>query len=310
MSMRVPTIGGWTTGIVLSVLLPAAAQSPPVGQPVPSSAQSPRAAPDRQQRYRIATMERVLEGAVEHGAAITRERLQAYLPADMLLNEDARVRGFRLDGYGVFFDVSVPSLEGTLPWSFRVLDRNNLGLENAVSTLRSFIESSSPNDLDVQQAFRRLVMQAAPGSPLLSGGRDGVVNGPNGPAIAPPAAPQNAVQSAVPGPVAQGPIERTPPQAVRPNADPILDNPQEAYRLEVRDALMDVMLDHSRSLSLTAEEWLTVAARSHDERPRLAPIDNDTQTVVIRVRGADLNAYLGGQISREDARKRMDVRVF
>ncbi|MBM3772206.1 MAG: hypothetical protein FJW27_13180 [Acidimicrobiia bacterium] len=96
----------------------------------------------------------------------------------------------------------------------------------------------------------------------------------------------------------------------RPTADPILDKPQEAYRLEVRHALMDVMLDHSRSLNLLADEWLTVAARSHDERPRLAPMDNEGQTVVIRVRGADLNAYLGGQISREDARRRMDVRVF
>lgn len=300
MTMRVPTIGGWTTGIVLSVLLPAAAQSPPVGQAAPSNAQAPRTAPDRQQRYRIATMERVLEGAVEHGASITRERLQAYLPADMLLNESAQVRGFRLEGYGVFFDVSVPSLEGTLPWSFRVLDQNNLGLENAVSTLRSFIESSSPNDVDVQQAFRRLVMQAAPGSPLLSGGS----------LIPPPASPQNAVPSAVSSPPAQGPIERTPPLVERPAADPILDNPDEAYRTEVRDALMDVMLDHSRSLNLTADEWLTVAARKHEQRPRLAPMDNNAQTVVIRVRGADLNAYLGGQISREDARKRMNVRVF
>jgi hypothetical protein len=31
---------------------------------------------------------------------------------------------------------------------------------------------------------------------------------------------------------------------------------------------------------------------------------------VIKVRGADLNAFLGGQISRDDARKRMDVKVF
>lgn len=306
MSMRATAIGGWAAGMMLSVLPPAAAQSPPVGQVAPSTQQGSRATPDRQQRYRIATMERVLEGAVEHGAAITRERLQAYLPADMLLNENTRVRGFRLEGYGVFFDVSVPSLEGTLPWSFRVLDQNNLGLESAVSTLRSFIESSSPNDVDVQQAFRRLVMQVAPGSPLLAGGRDSVVNGPNGPIVQAPTAAQNAVQSAGSGPVVRGPVERTRP----PVADPILDNPQDAYRLEVRDALMDVMLDHSRSLNLTAEEWLTVAARSHDERPRVAPMDNDAQTVVIRVRGADLNAYLGGQISREDARKRMDVRVF
>ena len=47
----------------------------------------------------------MLEGAVEHGATVIRDRLQALLPADMLLTENARARGFRLEGYGVFFDV-------------------------------------------------------------------------------------------------------------------------------------------------------------------------------------------------------------
>ena len=31
---------------------------------------------------------------------------------------------------------------------------------------------------------------------------------------------------------------------------------------------------------------------------------------MIRVRGADLTQFLAGQISREEARKRMDVKVF
>lgn len=264
----------------------------PVMVPLPGRPAADRNSPDRQQRYRITTMERVLEGAVEHGAAVTRERLASYLPADMLLSENARVRGFRLDGYGVFFDVAVPSLEGTLPWTFRVLDQNNLGIDNAVRTLQSFIESSSPNDINVQQAFKRLVMQAAPTSPVLLGADPSAsAGGPGGPVA-------TASTSAAPSIV-------TPPQP-----DPIMENPQEAYRGEVRAALMDVMLDHSRSLNLAADEWLTVAARSNDQRPRLATLDSDSQTVVIKVRGADLNAYLAGQMSREEARKRMDVRVF
>src|SRR6478736_5686723 len=81
----------------------------------------------RESRYQIGQMERVLEGAVEHGATVIRDRLQGLMPADMLLTENARVRGFRLDGYGLFFDVEVPSLEGTLPWSFRTMDQNALG---------------------------------------------------------------------------------------------------------------------------------------------------------------------------------------
>lgn len=280
-------------GLVLAVVAGRTAAAQVGATPAPGGAAS-RAAADREQRYRIATMERVLEGAVEHGASITRERLQAFLPADMLLSENARVRGFRLEGYGVFFDVAVPALEGTLPWTFRVLDQNNLGLESAVQTLRSFIESARPNDVDVQQAFRRLVMQVGPVAPGLTGGADPGRDTQGRP-----------VAAADPGPPVPVPVP-----SARPVPDPIRENPQEAYRAEVRDALMDVMLDHSRGLNLAADEWLTVAARSNDERPRLAPADSDAQTVVIRVRGADLNAYLGGQIAREDARKRMDIRVF
>ena len=78
------------------------------------------------------------------------------MPADMLLTENARARGFRLDGYGVFFDVEVPSLEGTLPWSFRTLDQNDLGIDNALRTLRSFVEAAAANDVNLQQALKRI----------------------------------------------------------------------------------------------------------------------------------------------------------
>ncbi len=295
--MKSVVVVGLGTWLVVGTIGAASAQSPGFGGPAagPGRPGADRnVVPDRQQRYRITTMERVLEGAVEHGASVTRERLQAYLPADMLLSESARVRGFRLEGYGMFFDVAVPSLEGTLPWTFRVLDQNNLGIDNAVRTLQSFIESSSPNDVNVQQAFKRLVMQAAPMSP-------GLLTADPGPAGGPPSG-----GDAVPaGSAAAAPAVPTPPQA-----DPIMENPQEAYRAEVRAALMDVMLDHSRSLNLGADEWLTIAARSNDQRPRLATMDADSPTVVIKVRGADLNAYMAGQISREEALKRMDVRVF
>lgn len=290
---QVVVVGLWTW-LVTGASGVAWAQPPVSGGPVtvPGRQAADRSTPDRQQRYRITTMERVLEGAVEHGAEVTRERLQAYLPADMLLSEGAQVRGFRLEGYGVFFDVAVPSLEGTLPWTFRVLDQNNLGIDNAVRTLQSFIESSSPNDVNVQQAFKRLVMQAAPMSPAVLG----MEQGP--PATVSPGGPVPAASTGSAAIVSP------------PRPDPIMENPQEAYRAEVRAALMDVMLDFSRSLNLAPDEWLTVAARSNDQRPRLATPDTDSPTVVIRVRGADLNAYLAGQMSRDEARKRMDIRVF
>src|SRR5438477_5715331 len=96
-----------------------------------TAADARAAAEQRQSRYQIGVMERVLEGAVEHGASEMRSRWQAVMQTEMLILDNARVRGFRLDGYGAFFDVIVPSVEGTLAWSLRVLEQNDLGLSSA-----------------------------------------------------------------------------------------------------------------------------------------------------------------------------------
>jgi hypothetical protein len=70
------------------------------------------------------------------------------------------------------------------------------------------------------------------------------------------------------------------------------------------------MLQFSRGLNLGPSEWLHVAARRSDDRTRLAPVNTDDATLHIRVRGADLTAFLGGQINREEAVERMEVKVF
>src|SRR6476660_4329099 len=113
----------------------------------------------KESRYQIGQIERLLEGAVEHGATVIRDRLLAIMPADMLLTENARARGFRLDGYGVFFDVEVPTLEGTVPWSYRTLNQNDLGVDNALQTLRSYIQATGGNDVTVRQALESLELQ-------------------------------------------------------------------------------------------------------------------------------------------------------
>jgi hypothetical protein len=241
----------------------------------------------KEARYQIGQMERLLEGAVEHGATVIRDRLQALMPADMLLADNARARGFRLDGYGLFFDVEVPSLEGTVPWIFRTLDQNALGLDSALRTVRSFIDNSAAGDVNLQQALKRIELQVAP------------VNAPLAVAAANSTGARNATGSAA----------ATAADTTQAD-DPILNNPDETYRTQIREALMDTMLEHSRGLEIGASEWLTVAARRRDDRPRLAPADTDARTVVISVRGSDLTAFLAGQISREEARKRVDVRVF
>lgn len=242
----------------------------------------------KESRYQIGQIERLLEGAVEHGATVIRDRLQAMVPADMLLTENARARGFRLDGYGVFFDVQVPNLEGTVLSSFRTLDQNDLAVDNALQTLRSFVQAAGANDVTVRQALERIELQVTPTLAVQ-------VNGAAPATATPPAA--NAALT----PVTQ--------IAQAPN-DPILTNPNEAYRAAIRTALVDAMLEHTRGLGIAPNEWLTVAARSSDERPRLAPADPEGQTNLLSIKGSDLDAFLAGQITREEAIKRVDVRVF
>ena len=267
----------------------------------PLAAQPGQARPtpqQRDQRYQITTMERVLEGAVEHGAKVTRDRLAGGgFPAEMLLSDNARVRGYRLEGYGLFFDVAVPMLEGSMMWSLSTLDQNNLGLQSALSSLRSLVEKSG--DSNFEQALKRVELQVAPVSltptpPVMAGAR--TLTGSA--AIAPDPAPSV-------------PASGTPAPVIAPGlADPILDDPVEAFHTEIRDALMNAMLDHGAALRLAPADLFTIAARGSDDRTVLGPLNDDAQTIMISVTGADLIAYLSGQIGRDEARQRMTVRVF
>src|SRR5262245_47827686 len=191
---------------------------------------------DVESRYQIGQLERVLEGAVEHGAAVTRDRLKAVLPpadtADTLMSGDnARARGFRLEGYGVFFDVLVPPFytETTLTWSLRTLDQNDLGLDSALRELRSYVQRSG--DANLQQALRRVELQVGPPSVTTQASSPAIVVG-------------NARDAT--GSAAAATVDATPaPAAPPPARDTILDDPNEAYRTEVTQALMAAMLDHS-----------------------------------------------------------------
>jgi hypothetical protein len=272
------TIGVSTFRTVAVTVLAAGIAAPPLSAQTASSEQL------RAQRYQVGMMERVLESAVEHGAGVTRDRLRAILPAEMLLSESAEARGFRLPGYGMFFDVVVPTLEGALPWVFRTLDQTDLGLENALRQLRAMVESAG--DADLQQALRRVELQVAP---FATQGNDPAA-GSGVSATTVSATPSTGADAAA-------------------SSDPALSNPEEAYRAAVTNALMDAMLDYSRGLDLAPGDWLTVGAR-RSELPRLGIGDEPARTIQIGLRGDDLRAFLEGSITREEARRRMDVRVF
>src|SRR5262249_61688227 len=91
--------------------------------------------------------------------------------------------------------------------------------------------------------------------------------------------------------------------------DPILKAPDEAYRTEVMSALKEAMLAHSSSLGIGPNEWLTIAARGNDDRPRIAPADSGSRTRIMRLRGSDLALYLARQITKDEAMERNEVRV-
>jgi hypothetical protein len=250
------------------------------------------ATPIRDQRYQVGVMESVLEQAVQHGADKTRERVQAVLPpAELMFSTSARVRGFRQDGYGVFFDVEVPTLDTSLPWSYTVLDQNGLGLDSALQAFRAAAQKSG--DTNLEQALKRIELQLAPVST----------------AQGPPQQGPSPLRT-VSGSAAVAPLD-TRPSPVSPiaNVEAYLVGVRDALRSEVRNALIDAMLEHSRGLEIAPNEWLHIAARRSEDRLRLAPVDINVDTMHIRVRGADLTEFLGGKISREEAVRRVEVKV-
>jgi hypothetical protein len=266
--------------IILVVLLLTAA--PSAGQaPVPPNGD---AGARLQLRYQLSVMEKVLEQAVQHGAQMMGRTIQTMAPDLLLFSGPARARGFKLDGYGFFFDVEVPAFRRSVAWSFRTLNQAQAGIDTALEALRRHVQSmptgSGRNNLE--QALKRIELQVG----------------------APPTAAM-AGSNASPGPT---PNDQMRPVAELPAA-PANDDPNDAYTNEVKGALIDAMLDHSGSFPVGVDEWLTVAARG--DEAWLTPGDMyEAQTLVLRIRGADLAAFRADRLTRDEARLRVEVRQF
>ncbi len=274
------------------------AEQPQPGRPDASPREQAQA------RYNIFVMEAVLERAVEHGADQLRRQVSRVMPDMLLLSGAAEARGFRLDGYGVFFDVEVPVMRRSVAWSLKtMIDENYAGAATALQQLRAAIERMTPDareKANLLQYIRRLELQVGPAQ----------IPGGAGPAIA---ASQQATVSAMDS--AQAPTSDAPQtRSARPTlpADrAFVEDPNAAYEREVITAIIDAMLDHSGPIGVGADEWLTVAARDNEHRDRLVPGDPyDLLTIVLRVKGSDLAAFRADRITRDEARKRVEVREF
>ena len=234
-----------------------------------ASAQSPAPSTDAAIRQQVRMMEFMLAGAVRNGAETLARTMQAKDPGSVIVTGTARARGIMLDGYGVFFDVDVPMMKQSVVWSMRMQL-----IDERIKDLRRQIANSpdSPMRRVAEQELRTL--ERSGGAPM-----------------APPAAGAGLAVAAT---------------VTESEAAPERKDPNEQYTEAVKNALIDAMLDY-HGLSIGEDEWLIVAARD-SEGPLTPGAVDDASTIVLRVKGRDLSAYRMKQISRDEARKRVEVR--
>ncbi|HKY22085.1 MAG TPA: hypothetical protein VJM31_12790 [Vicinamibacterales bacterium] len=190
---------------------------------------APATAAQIQARQQISSFEAALENAVRSGAQMLDQRLQASSAANMVMLAGlARARGFRLDDYGVLFDVEFPSMRRSMVWSMQELERASTGRARQASDTSSSVQ------------------------------------------------------------------------------------PREIYQSEITEALITAILDFPGAIGVGAAEWLTIAARESVVDRRFVPGDpGDTAiTVILRMKGGDLNALRGGTLARDEARKRVEIKQY
>jgi hypothetical protein len=248
-------------------------------------------------RQKIFMMEGVLERAVALGIDSFRRKLDASMPDDMLLisGDGPQARGFRLDGYGVFFDVEVPGVRPSLAWSLRTMNETAALFARDLAQLRRQLQQTVADPAqraEMDRTLARIQAQVAPAP-------QGVA-----PNVQPrAAAPQVAAQTVE---VAPTPQATAPAPAPGPPVDP-----GELFTNSVAAALVDAMLENSGSLIIAENEWLTVAARDNAQGNRFVASDpSDVTTVVLRVKGSDLAAFQARRLTADEVRKRVEVRAF
>jgi hypothetical protein len=84
-------------------------------------------------------------------------------------------------------------------------------------------------------------------------------------------------------------------------------NPDYEYAVAVCDALMDAMLENAGSLPIKENEWLTVAAVNGQPDPPGLVNSSTGYTTYLAIKGSDLQAYRQGKMSKEEARKLVEM---
>lgn len=268
---------------LLLALIPVAIVARPAAQgqaPRSATAARPPVVDREPSRLQMSIMESAFQQAVEeaHGHAIEAMQVAAGMPALFTFDGNTRARGFRLEGYGVFFDVDLPPVPRSVEWSLRVLDTGAV-LAPDIEQLQQQVKIL--NDPRVSRMLApiitRMQTKVSAGSSVAGSGRAGE-------------AQANAAAS---------------PRLVddRPTAQ---EDPFRGYLTELRKTLVQVMLEYGPSVRLGADDWLHVAAR--EMSPRLMPGNPTEATITLRIKAADLAALKAGRLSLEDAMRRVEIK--
>jgi hypothetical protein len=235
-----------------------------------------------QARQEVFVMEGILDRAVGYASqSLTRRLAQGPMP-DMLLAGVTRTRGFRLEGYGVFFDVefpvvreSVTRMMWTVQGSPEAAQAVSTALQALSRDLQEMADQSDPRARqELQQRMKAFESQIQPFLVTSTSSGDRITM-------------QGSSVGAFVGKV------------------------QDLYTEALRDSLIDAIVDYGAPLGVGSSEWLTVAARASQGR-MLLPGDSGLLggTLMLRVKGSDLAALRDGSVSRDEARKRVEVRQY
>ena len=217
-------------------------------------------------------MEGVLEKSVQQAALRLNEQLQRVSPDLIQLAGAAHARGYRLEGYGLFFDVEVPAaMRQTMGWTARVMRQQREGVSEALGALKRIAGELDPKDrADAERAMRQIELAVLP---VPRGVRP--ADRPMA-AAQPPGGAMGASTSTMIAPEPAAPDGDKPAIVAAPptEAEAMLwRSPDLAYEDHVREALIGAMLDWGALLPLGPDEWLTVAARDNQDvvMPGAAP---------------------------------------
>jgi hypothetical protein len=249
------------------------------GQPAGPGSQGPpgRGLSEKDRlRLQIAAMEGVLSSAVTqlHIGA-----LESVMPGVFTFEGGARARGFRLEGYGFFFDVELPALPRTVAWSLQMLGVP-IEIDADIAQLQRQVQAVS--DARLRQQFEQTIRNIQGKVTRVSARPDGT---------------ESSVM------VAQ---RQGAPRAA--GVEIKNEDPFKSYLGNLSNSLAEVLVTYGDTIQLGSDDWLTVAAR--EMQPRLMPGGPVETAITLRIKGSDLAALKAGRISHADAMKRVEIKEF